>query len=96
MERLKEGHAIFEVGIGINSGDVVIGNIGSSMRMNHTAIGDTVNLASRLCSHAAAEEILVTRDTLEKSKRKFTTEAVNPINVKGKEKPIIIEKVVIE
>jgi len=96
MERLKEGTQYSRWVIGINSGDVVIGNIGSSMRMNHTAIGDTVNLASRLCSHAAAEEILVTRDTLEKSKRKFTTEAVNPINVKGKEKPIIIEKVVIE
>lgn len=96
MDRLKEGHAIFEVGIGINSGDVVIGNIGSSTRMNHTAIGDTVNLAARLCSHAAPEEILITKDTLEKSKKKFTSETVDPINVKGKEKPIIIEKIVIE
>ncbi|HPS58804.1 MAG TPA: adenylate/guanylate cyclase domain-containing protein [Spirochaetota bacterium] len=96
MDRLKEGHAIFEVGIGINSGDVVIGNIGSSMRMKHTAIGDTVNLAARLCSHAAAEEILVTRDTIDKSKKKFSTADVDPISVKGKEKPISIEKIVIE
>ena len=96
LERLKDGHAIFEVGIGINSGDVVIGNIGSSMRMNHTAIGDTVNLAARLCSHASAEEILITKDTIDKSKKNFTTAEVDPISVKGKEKPISIEKVLIE
>lgn len=96
LERLKEGHAIFEVGIGINSGDVVIGNIGSNTRMNHTAIGDAVNLAARLCSHAAAEEILVSKETIDRSKKKFPSIVVDPISVKGKEKMISIEKIVIE
>ncbi len=93
MNRLKEGHPIFEVGIGINSGDVVVGNIGSNMRMNYTAIGDTVNLAARLCSHAGPEEILVTKETMEKSKKKFPTSNADPINVKGKEKKIPIVKI---
>ncbi|MCU0821835.1 MAG: adenylate/guanylate cyclase domain-containing protein, partial [Spirochaetes bacterium] len=93
MDRLKEGHAIFEVGIVINSGDVVVGNIGSQMRMNYTCIGDTVNLAARLCSNAGAEEILVTKDTMEKSKKKFPTANVDPISVKGKEKKIPIVKI---
>jgi len=96
LDRLKEGHSIFEVGIGINSGDVVIGNIGSSMRMNHTAIGDAVNLAARLCSHAAAEEILISKDTINKSKKKFESVEVEPLSVKGKEKLISVERIVID
>lgn len=92
-ERKKKNEPIFEVGIGIHAGDVVVGNIGSDFRMTYTCIGDTVNLAARLCSSAGAGEILISKDTFKMAKKKFTTQNASPINVKGKEKKISIVKV---
>ena len=84
----NEGLPQLNIGIGINFGKVVSGNIGSRQQMNYTVIGDNVNLAARLCSSAKGGEISISKSVYEKLdiKDAFTKRA--PIMVKGKEKPI--------
>jgi adenylate cyclase len=79
-----------QVGIGINTGTTVIGNMGSEYRLNYTAIGDAVNLAFRLQSLARKGEILIGENTYEKTKNKVITRALAPVRMKGKSKPVKI------
>jgi adenylate cyclase len=84
-----------KIGIGINRGKVISGNIGSKQQMNFTVIGDSVNLASRLCSVAAADEIIVS-DTVWKNVKhlkSFKSKKLTPVKVKGKVKPIEIREI---
>lgn len=53
------------MGIGINTGEMIVGNIGSEIRMNYTVLGHHVNLAARLCSAAKGSEILISPRTFE-------------------------------
>lgn len=92
-DRIAKNHPIFEVGIGINGGDVVVGNIGSYFRMDFTCIGDSVNLSARLCSNAGAGEILVSKEIFDQANKKYDHIKVPPIAVKGKEKKISIVKI---
>jgi adenylate cyclase len=62
--RTSRGEVPLGVGVGINSGVAVAGNMGSSNRLNYTVVGDAVNLASRLAGQAKAGEILVSGATL--------------------------------
>jgi len=76
------------VGIGMALGNVIQGRMGSKERMDNTSIGDTVNLAARLCAHAESGEILVSKDIVSKlTKDKFHFKKLEPIMVKGKENP---------
>ena len=61
------------LGVGINSGDMVVGNIGCNTRVDYTVLGHNVNLAARLCSHAGGGEILVSMQTVEAVKRYLKT-----------------------
>lgn len=82
-ERVKTGLTVCNVGIGINRGEVVVGNIGSHERMDFTSIGSVVNLAARLCSSAAPGEILIEQTTCDLATGSFKTQPEEPITVKG-------------
>jgi len=81
------------VGIGITTGYSVVGNIGASKHKDYTAIGDKINLASRLQSKCLAFEIIVDHPTYEYCKDHFEFEALEPFQVKGKEEIIRAYKV---
>ena len=76
------------VGAGINKGLVVSGNIGSRDLMDYTVIGDTVNVASRLCAAAGPGEIMVSESVYKTTQEFFSSEKLSPIKVKGKEKKV--------
>ena len=77
------GFAI-NIGIGTNTGEVFLGNIGSPERMEFTVIGDTVNIASRFSGVARPGQILVTRETLGCLGSDIHHRELPPVEVKGK------------
>jgi adenylate cyclase len=86
--REEEGKKPIEVGIGVNTGPAVVGYIGSTERHEFTAIGDSVNVSSRLCGLAKSSEILATETTVRRAGPGFIVEPVSVMQVKGKEKGV--------
>jgi class 3 adenylate cyclase len=81
---LKEYGFSMSMGVGINTGEVFLGNIGSPERMEFTVIGDTVNVASRFSGLARAGQILVTRETRDVLGPEIQCVELPPAQVKGK------------
>jgi adenylate cyclase len=82
--RVAEGQDEIKIGIGINTGMVVTGAIGSSRALQYTAIGDAVNLAARLCSAATPEQILVSEATYLKIADRVAAAAMPLMRFKNK------------
>ncbi len=76
------------VGVGVNCGEAVVGNIGCEVRMDYTAIGDTVNTAARLESNAKPGQILISQTVYDLIRERVTVEPMGELSLKGK-----IEKV---
>lgn len=89
----REYGITLEFGIGINTGNAIIGNIGTTFRMDYTAIGDTVNTAARLESNAKPGEILISAKTYEFVKDRINAVFYDEIILKGKDQPFAVYKV---
>jgi class 3 adenylate cyclase len=87
----RPGHR--EPGIGICTGEVVVGNVGGPTRKQYTAIGDVVNTASRLCSAAPAGAILVAGPTYDSLSIKPAADRLEPLLVKGKSEPVQVDSI---
>ncbi len=92
-QRISEGKRDIHVGIGINYGEAVVGNIGSTQRLEYTVIGDSVNTAARLQTLAKGGEIVVSDSVYDQVKDQFDFVAMDPVTVKGKSQVLKVWKI---
>lgn len=91
----SRGLEVWEMGIGINTGEMIVGNMGSRMVMDYTVIGDEVNLGARVegLTRTYDAPILITGPTYEYVKDTVRVEKVGDAKVKGRDKPVTVYKV---
>jgi len=82
-----------QVRVGINTGLVVVGEVGSDLRVEYTALGDAINVAARMEQTAEPGSVRVTQDTLDLVGNDVSTELIGPVDVKGRADPVIAHRV---
>jgi class 3 adenylate cyclase/tetratricopeptide (TPR) repeat protein len=94
MKQEKEGMPLLKMRVGIHTGPVVLGTVGNDLRVEFKAVGDTVNLASRMEGLAEPGATYVTEDTFKLTEGFFRFEALGEKKVKGKKEPVIVYRVI--
>jgi adenylate cyclase len=91
--RAAENQAAIRIGVGINTGNVITGSIGSTRALQYTAIGDAMNVASRLVNVAGSGEIIVSEDTYGHIRGRVEATALPPVKVKGKAEELKVYRI---
>ncbi|MCW8906878.1 MAG: HAMP domain-containing protein [Sedimenticola sp.] len=88
--RRAEGLPLVEFKVGINTGRMLAGNLGSAQRMQYTVVGDSVNLAARICDICTPGQVLITGDTLHQPgvESLVRAEPLHRVRVRGRKKPV--------
>jgi len=94
MRREARGQKLFQMGIGLDSGEVIVGNMGSKVRMEYTAVGEAVNMASRLTGLAGGGEILISEDLYKTVMDRVEAVEVAGTTIKGIDTPARLYNIV--
>jgi len=89
-ELMREGYPALEMGIGINTGSVIVGNIGSEIRTKYGIVGTSVNIASRIESNTIGGQVLIGEATYLLVKELVTSDPAQTVMMKGLKKPLVI------
>jgi len=91
---MEDGYPALEMGIGINTGSVIVGNIGSDLRMKYGIVGDTVNQAARIESNSIGGQVLIGESTYRAVQAQVQADPPKTLMMKGMKKPLVFYSVV--